>query len=114
MNIPHNSLLTVLSEEGSLGFLAYVLAQFYFVRAMWRIRATNRAGWLAFLYCVLVYTLFGLDAAMAYYSDLNLFYMLVLGLLFQLQASKAAQDRALEATKADRFFDTATLQGRAI
>jgi hypothetical protein len=85
MNIPHNSLLSVLSEEGSVGFLLYAAGQFYFIRAMWRMRKVNRLGWQVFLYCILVYVIFGFDVGIAYYSDLNLFYMFVLGIILQIQ-----------------------------
>jgi hypothetical protein len=85
MNIPHSSLFSVLAEEGIVGFLLYTGAQLCFIRAMWKLRAVNQLGWRVFLYCVLVYTIYGLDVGMAYYSDLNLFYMFVLGVLMQIQ-----------------------------
>jgi hypothetical protein len=85
LDYPHNSLLTVLAEAGVIGFALYVVAQLFLVRAMWRLRKVNRLGWQVFLYCVLVYTIFGLDVGIAYYSDLNLFYMFVLGTILQIQ-----------------------------
>jgi hypothetical protein len=85
MNFPHNSLFAVLAEEGCIGFLLYIAAQAFFVRAMWRLRKINGLGWRVFLYCVLVYTIYGLDVGMAYYSDLNLLYMFALGILMQIQ-----------------------------
>ena len=45
-----------------------------------------------FLYCILVYTIYGLDVGMAYYSDLNLFYMFVLGVLLQIQLRMLSQE----------------------
>jgi hypothetical protein len=86
MNLPHNVLMTVLSEEGIVGLLFYVLAQLFFIRAMWKIRKNYPAGWLAFLYCLLIYVLIGLDDAIVYFSDINLFYIFVLGTLYQVQA----------------------------
>ena len=91
MDFPHNSLFAVLAEEGCIGFLLYVAAQVFFVRAMWRLRKVNRLGWRVFLYCILVYTIYGLDVGMAYYSDLNLFYMFVLGILLQIQLHMLSQ-----------------------
>jgi hypothetical protein len=85
MNFPHNALMTVLSEEGIAGLLLYVSAQVFLIRAMWRIRKVYPPGWLTFLYCLLVYVLIGLDYATVYYSDINLFYIFTLGVLFQLQ-----------------------------
>jgi hypothetical protein len=92
MDFPHNSLFAVLAEEGCIGFILYVAAQLLFVRAMWRLRSVNRLGWRVFLYCILVYSIYGLDVGMAYYSDLNLFYMLVLGLLLQIQLLMLPQE----------------------
>lgn len=85
MNFPHNVLMTVLSEEGVVGLLLYVSAQFFFIRAMWKIRKANPAGWLAYLYCVLVYVLTGLDFATVSFSDINLFYILILSAIYQQQ-----------------------------
>ena len=83
--------MTVLSEEGSVGFLFYVLAQFFLVRAMWKMRKAYPAGWLAFIYCSLVYVLIGLDYGTVYFSDINLFYMFVLGVLYQGQVRMASE-----------------------
>jgi len=85
MKLPHNALMTVLSEDGIIGLIFYVLAQAFFIRAMWRIRKAYPPGWLAFLYCILVYVLIGLDFATVYFSDINLFYIFVLGIVFQMQ-----------------------------
>jgi O-antigen ligase len=93
MDFPHNSLFAVLAEEGCIGFLLYVAAQIFFVRAMWRLRKINRLGWRVYLYCILVYTVYGLDVGMAYYSDLNLFYMFVLGIIFQVQLHMVSKKR---------------------
>jgi hypothetical protein len=89
MNLPHNVLMTVLSEEGIVGLLLYVLAQVFLIRAMWRIRTVFPPGWLAFLYCILVYVLIGLDFATVYLSDINLFYIFILGLILQVQTRMA-------------------------
>ncbi len=86
MTLPHNVLMTVLSEEGIVGLLFYVSAQVFFIRAMWRIRKNYPPGWLAFLYCLLIYVLIGLDDATVYFSDINMFYIFILGVLYQLQS----------------------------
>jgi hypothetical protein len=97
MTFPHNVLMTVLSEEGLVGLVLYVSAQFFLVRAMWRIRKANPAGWLAFLYCVLVYVTIGFDYGTVYFSDVNLIYIFILGVFFQLQIRIAqAQEDAPE------------------
>lgn len=85
MNYPHNALMTVLSEEGVIGLVLYVAAQVFLVRAMWKIRKAYPPCWLAFIYCFLIYVLTGLDYAIVYFADINLLYMFILGVLYQLQ-----------------------------
>jgi O-antigen ligase len=89
MNFPHNVLMTVLSEEGIVGLFLYVLAQIFLFRAMWKIRKAYPPGWLAYLYCVLVYVLTGLDFATVSFSDINLFYIFILGAIYQQQVRMA-------------------------
>jgi hypothetical protein len=85
MNVPHNVLMTVLSEGGVVGLLLYVSAQILFIRAMWKIRKWDPGGWLAFLYCLLAYFIIGLDFATVYFADINMLYIFTLGVIFQLQ-----------------------------
>jgi hypothetical protein len=85
MTVPHNVAMTVLSEEGIVGLIFYISAQAFFIRAMWRIRKLYPPGWLAFLYCLLVYVLIGLDFATVYFSDINLLYIFTLGIIYQFQ-----------------------------
>ena len=89
MNFPHNVLMTVLSEEGIVGVFLYVLAQLFLFRAMWKIRKAYPPGWLAYLYCVLVYVLTGLDFATVSFSDINLFYIFILAAIYQQQVRMA-------------------------
>jgi hypothetical protein len=97
MNFPHNVLMTVLSEEGIVGLLFYVLSQVFLFRAMWKIRRAFPAGWLAFLYCFLVYILTGLDFAIVCFADINLFYMLIVAAIYQHQVRIAGErDRSVE------------------
>jgi hypothetical protein len=92
MNYPHNALMTVLSEEGVLGLVFYVGAQVFLIRAMWKIRKACPPGWLAFLYCLLVYLLTGLDYATVYFSDINMLYLFILGVLYQRQIRMVTED----------------------
>jgi O-antigen ligase len=91
MNFPHNVLLTVLSEEGAVDLLFYFLAQVFLFRAMWKIRKAYPAGWLAFLYCFLIYLLTGLDFAIVSFSDINMFYVFILGAIYQHQIKTARE-----------------------
>jgi hypothetical protein len=91
MNFPHNVLMTVLSEEGVFGLLFYVLSQAFLVRAMWKMRKVFPLGWLAFLYCFLIYVLTGLDFAIVSFADINLFYMLIVAVIYQYQVRAAGK-----------------------
>jgi hypothetical protein len=91
MNFPHNVLMTVLSEEGVVGLLFYVLAQVFLLQAMWKIRKAYPAGWLAFIYCFLIYVLTGLDFAIVSFSDINLFYVFILATIYQHQIKTARE-----------------------
>lgn len=91
MNVQHNALMTVLSEDGIIGFLFYVLAQVFLIRAMWKIRKAYQTGWLVFLYCFLIYVLIGLDFATVYFSDINLLFIFILSVVFQMQTRIARQ-----------------------
>jgi hypothetical protein len=112
MNIPHNVMMTVLSEEGLVGLLFYVLAQAFLIRAMWKIRKAYPPGWLAFLYCILVYVLIGLDFATVAFSDINLFYIFVLGILYQLQIRIACSTEFAGTGPADHLLAQPSLHGK--
>jgi hypothetical protein len=85
MTVQHNVLMTVLTDQGIIGLLLYCSAQAFFIRAMWKIRKAFPLGWLAFLYCLLIYLVIGMDYATVYFPDINLFYLLILGVIYQVQ-----------------------------
>jgi hypothetical protein len=97
MNFPHNVLMTVLSEEGIAGLFLYVSAQVFLVRAMWKVRKAYPPGWLAFLYCVLIYVLTGLDFSTVSFSDINLLYILILCAIYQQQVRMAYEQEVATA-----------------
>jgi O-antigen ligase len=102
MNFPHNVLMTVLSEEGVVGLFLYVSAQMFLFRAMWKVRKAYPPGWLAYLYCVLIYVLTGLDFATVSFSDINLFYILILCTIYQQQIRMAYEQTTLASVSSDR------------
>jgi hypothetical protein len=85
MNVQHNLIMTVVSEEGLVGGLFFVCSQIFMIRGMWRARRKNRKGWLIFTYCISSYWLLGMDFALNYYADVNLIYLFIIGLLYQAQ-----------------------------
>jgi hypothetical protein len=92
MKVQHKVRMTVISDQGIVGLMFYACAQVLFVRAMWKIRKVYPPGWLAFLCCLLVYLLIGLDFATVYFSDINLFYVFILGMLYPQQGRMAREE----------------------
>jgi hypothetical protein len=112
MNTPHNILMTVLGEQGLVGLFCYLAAQGFLIRAMWKIRKVYPPGWLAFLYCVLVYVVIGLDFATVYFSDINLFYVFLLGILYQIQATIAHKQESATIQIRDNDNDLTSAHGQ--
>jgi O-antigen ligase len=83
----HNNLAAVLSEDGLSGFVPFVVSQVLFVVAFWRLRvALARSGmllWKFFLFFFAAYWVNGMSLTSGYYSDLNLWYMFSLAVLYK-------------------------------
>ena len=108
MNWPHNVPMTVLAESGLVGFSLYLLSQFFLVRAMWSMRRRHPVNWLAFLYCFLSYTLYGLDFAINYYPEVTLLYMFVTGVTYNMQIraeEEAGESWAIEYDRHSPFTE---------
>jgi len=74
---PHDNLVQILTEDGILGFVPYVMAHVLLFRAMWQLRQLSRSGYLAwkyYFYLFLTYWITGLTESSGY-SPLNLWYM---------------------------------------
>ena len=83
---PHSNLLWVAAEMGVVAFLFYVVANAYLLLLGWRAyrRATSRRARVAaaaFVAMFVAYWLPGLTLASGYYSDTNLYFFFLLGLL---------------------------------
>jgi O-antigen ligase len=83
---PHSNLLWVAAEMGVFAFLFYVVANAYLLLLGWRAwrRATSRRARVAaaaFIALFVAYWLPGLTLASGYYSDTNLYFFFLLGLL---------------------------------
>lgn len=72
---PHNNLLGVWAELGVVGLFFYLLAAFALAAAAWRRRS------VAALALMVVYWLPGMTLQSGVYSDLNLYYFAMLGVL---------------------------------
>ncbi|MFL6215278.1 MAG: O-antigen ligase family protein [Blastocatellia bacterium] len=83
---PHSNLLWVAAEMGVFAFLFYVVANAYLLLLGWRAwrRATTRSAKVAaaaFIALFVAYWLPGLTLASGYYSDTNLYFFFLVGLL---------------------------------
>jgi O-antigen ligase len=82
---PHDNLAQVLTETGILGFIPYVLSQFFLLGSMWKLRRLNYSGvlaWKYLLYLFLTYWITGLSES-AGYGSLNLWFMFVVGVIYK-------------------------------
>jgi len=83
---PHSNLLWVAAEMGVVAFLLYVIANAYLFLIGWRAlrRARTTAARAAAAACIalfVAYWLPGLTLASGYYSDVNLYFFFLMGLL---------------------------------
>jgi O-antigen ligase len=83
---PHSNLLWVASEMGVIAFLLYVVANAYLFLLGWRrLRRAQtpgeRAAAVGFVALFVAYWIPGLTLASGYYSDANLYFFFLLGLL---------------------------------
>lgn len=86
LDSPHSNLLWVASEMGVIAFLIYVVANAYLFLLGWRAwrRAPDpraRVAAAAFIALFVAYWLPGLTLASGYYSDANLYFFFLMGLL---------------------------------
>ena len=83
---PHSNILWVASELGLTGLVLYIAANVFLFRMGWRAlnrAADSRQGRAAacFLALLVAYWIPGLTLASGYYSDLNLYFLFLLGVL---------------------------------
>ena len=84
---PHNNLGGILSETGLVGFAPYVTAQILLVMAFWKIRRRDVADaklvWTYFIFIFLTYWVNGMTLASGYNSDLNLWFIFTISVLYK-------------------------------
>jgi O-antigen ligase len=83
----HNTLASILVDTGLVGFLGYFLAQVFFFRAFWRLHlhGTPQAKFASrfALYIFLSYWITGMMLTSGYYSDLNLWYLFAMVVIYK-------------------------------
>ena len=89
---PHNNLGGILAETGILGFIPYVTAQVALFLAFWRLRKQperrTQLAWTYFLYIFLGYWINGMSLGSGYSSDLNLWFIFSIALLYKFSVSE--------------------------
>ena len=90
---PHNTLGAILAETGVLGFVPYVTAQVALFLAFWQLRrrrSQNAQAWTYFLYIFLGYWINNMTLASGYTSDLNLWFIFSIALLYKFSTTEKA------------------------
>jgi O-antigen ligase len=95
VNSPHSNLLWISAELGLPGLTLYITANVYLILMGWRAfkRTPGKRGRVAaccFLALVAAYWIPGLTLSSGYYSDLNLYFLFLLGALSGSSASARA------------------------
>lgn len=97
VDYPHNNLGAVLAETGLTGFIPYVVSQVLLVIAFWKVYRSglpdSQLIWKCFLYTFLGYWINGMSLTSGYYSDLNLWYLLVTAILMKYAVSSISYAR---------------------
>ncbi len=87
VDYPHNNLGAILVETGLIGVVPFLASQLLLVVAFWKLcrpaTADHADVWRYFLFIFLAYWVNGMSLASAYYSDLNLWYMLAISILYK-------------------------------
>ncbi|PYX54303.1 MAG: hypothetical protein DMG73_19270 [Acidobacteria bacterium] len=96
---PHNNFGAVLAETGITGFLPFFVSQILLFAAFFKIRGAKTADatlvWRMSLYILLGYWINGLSLTTAYFWDLNIWYMLVLAVLYKYAITQAPASQTL-------------------
>jgi len=84
---PHNNVGGILAETGLLGVIPYLTAQAMLFAVFWRMRRSSseaaRRAWTYFLYIFLGYWIHGMSESSGYISDLNLWFMFAVAVLYK-------------------------------
>jgi hypothetical protein len=91
----HNNLSAVLAETGIVGFLFYLISQVLLVTAFRRVSRPRTQEsmlvWKAFLFIFLAYWINGMSVISGFYSDLNLWYLFALAVVYKFALTQPRQ-----------------------
>jgi len=94
VDTPHNTLGGILAETGVLGFIPYVTAQVTLFLAFWRLRKQPKRNaqlaWTYFLCIFLGYWINSMTLQSGYNSDLNLWFIFSIAILYKYSMTEKA------------------------
>lgn len=89
---PHNNVGGILAETGLFGIIPYLTAQAMLFTVFWRMRRSSsgsaRRAWTYFLYLFIGYWIHGIDESSGYISDVNLWFVFAVALLYKYSISQ--------------------------
>jgi hypothetical protein len=85
----HNTLGEIVSETGLFGGVPYILAQVFLILTFWKLSPTAPRIWRFFIYIFLAYWISGMSLSSGYFSDLNLWFMFAIAVLFKVAQQKS-------------------------
>jgi len=98
---PHSNLLWIGAEMGLPALFIYVAAFWLLIRSAWRAlkshRKSGRIAGVVLLALVAAYSIPGLELTSGYYSDLNLYFFFLTGLLMNRCSGESANGEAQQA-----------------
>lgn len=110
----HNTLGAIFADTGLSGFVPFVVAQMFLFQAFWKLRkrATPQAVLAStfFLYVFIAYWVTGLMLTSGYYSDLNLWYLFAIGLLYKFAWTESESMPAMASRHMARSFAPTALK----
>jgi O-antigen ligase len=93
----HNTLGAILAETGTLGFVSCIAAQFFLLRSFWRLRRRGTQDALLAsdfgIYAFLAYWITGVSLSSGYYSDINMWYLFVIAVLYRFALTEIAREQ---------------------
>jgi hypothetical protein len=103
-NSPHNNLGAILAETGLAGSLPFVVSQGLLIAAFWKLRrgisADSKLAWRTFLFIFLCYWINGMSLTIIYYGDLNIWFMVVLTMIYKFGITAPAAAATVEVSRA--------------
>ena len=103
----HNTLGAILAETGILGFVPCIAAQFFLLRSFWRLRRHGTQDAVLAsnfgIYVFLAYWITGVSLSSGYYSDINMWYLFVIAVLWRFALTGLPREQPASSGHPPRF-----------